>query len=264
MGTTSFAERYGRWALVAGASEGVGAYTADELAARGLDLVLVSRNATLLEEIADGIRDRHRREVRTLPLDLTGPDLVERVGAATSGLEVGLLVYNAGAVHHMGPFLDKPVDFWDWQVDLNVTAPMALVHLLAPAMAERGRGGLVLVGSSGCVVGAPQIVVYSAAKMFQVNLVEGLYAELHPQGVDVCSAVIGGTATPARERELGVTFDPEREMLADETARVIADNIANGPIVLIGPQSTALGEGWLEQRQATMAKLYAAMKTFGK
>ena len=94
--TEDFAHKYGRWAVIAGASEGVGASLADQLAERGLDLVLIARNGPKLDELVAGVRERHGVEARPLVLDLTDQDVGERVAEATDGLEVGLLIYNAG------------------------------------------------------------------------------------------------------------------------------------------------------------------------
>lgn len=268
VGTSSatgwFSQRYGPWVVIAGASEGVGVSVAEQLAARGLHLVLLARNGPLLDEVASGLRRRHAVEVRTLAVDLTNPLIGEQLAPTTEGLEVGLLVYNAGAVNYVGLFLDESFEFWLRQVKLNCVGPLALVRQFAPPMRERGRGGIVLVGSTGCFAGTPTIVVYSAAKMFQVNLAEGLWAELHPHGVDVSCAVIGGTHTPARARLLGVQYDPETDMLAEDVASEIVDNIANGPTYVVGEVNRALAGAWTDDRRAGMAAITEAMRAFGE
>jgi short-subunit dehydrogenase len=264
---TEFADRYGRWALVPGASEGVGACAAEELAARGLDLLLSARNPDNLEEVAAGIRSRHDVEVRTLPLDLTVPDAAEQLLAAVDGLEVGLLLYVPGAVHNSQLFLDQDFGLPMRMVTLNCTVPMALTHALAPAMLERGRGGLVFVGSLGCFIGSPHTVVYNAAKAFQVTFTEGLWAELHEHGVDVLSAVIGSTTTPGRARTLGVGIDPTLDMSSEDVAHEIVANIANGPSQVIATLTSGLGPlaaPWSEFRATALATMIEAMKGFTK
>jgi short-subunit dehydrogenase len=94
---TDFSQKYGQWAVIAGASEGIGASLADQLGARGLDLVLIARNEALLEEVAAQARDAHGVQTRVVVQDLTDPDVGAKVAEATDGLEVGLLIYNAGA-----------------------------------------------------------------------------------------------------------------------------------------------------------------------
>jgi len=263
--TTEFAQRYGRWAIVAGASEGVGACAAEELAARGLDLLLTARNASALDEVAAGLRQRHDVEVRTLPLDLTVPDAVDQILGAVDGLEVGLLLYVPGAVHNSQLFLERNLELPMRMVTLNCTVPMALVHALAPAMRERGRGGLVLVGSLGCFIGSPRTVAYNAAKAFQVTLTEGLWAELHEDGVDVLSAVIGSTTTPGRARTLGVKIDESLDMSSEDVALGIIENIANGPSQIVAKLTSGLGplaEPWSEFRATALATMIEAMKEF--
>ena len=103
---SEFRGKYGRWAVIAGASEGVGAAIADQAAGRGLDLILIARNEPLLNSVAADIGARHGVEARPLALDLTDPGLGARVAAATEGLEVGLVVYNAGAANRTRPFLE--------------------------------------------------------------------------------------------------------------------------------------------------------------
>jgi len=263
--TADFSQRYGRVAIVAGASEGVGACAAEEIAARGVDLLLTARNATALDETAAGICARHDVDVRTLPLDLTVPDAIDQILAAVEGLEVGLLLYCPGAVHNSQYFLDQPLALPMRMITLNCTVPVALVHALGPAMRERGRGGIVLVGSLGCFVGSPRTVAYSAAKAFQVTMAEGLWAELHDAGVDVLSAVIGSTTTPARARTLGVGVDEALDMSSEDVAREIIENIGNGPSRVISKLTSGIGplvEPWSEFRATALATMIEAVQGF--
>ncbi|MDT5217150.1 MAG: hypothetical protein QOK18_5389, partial [Mycobacterium sp.] len=115
---SDFAEKYGPWALIAGASEGIGACLADELGKRGLDLVLVARNGALLEEVAAGVRARHGVEVRPVVLDLTAPDVGDQIATATEELEVGLVIYNAGASDRTTTFLENDLDYSLKQIKL--------------------------------------------------------------------------------------------------------------------------------------------------
>ncbi|GAT07126.1 MULTISPECIES: SDR family oxidoreductase [Mycobacteriaceae] len=202
-----FAARYGPWAVIAGASEGIGAALADELASCGIDLVLIARNGPLLEEVAARARDTHGVQARAVVQDLTDPDVVVKIAAATDGLEVGLLIYNAGASDRTSTFLDNEFDYSLIQVALDCVGPMALTHHFAPAMTERVRGGIVIVASLACLAGSATLAVYSAVKAFQHTFAEGLWAELRPHGVDVCCTPRGMTYTPALAR-MGVAYDP--------------------------------------------------------
>src|SRR4051812_27910737 len=102
-----FVEKYGAWALIAGASEGVGASFAEALAERGLNVVLLARRQDALDEVATRIRATSGVETRTLALDLTAPDAAASVTAAVADLEIGFLVYCAGADADYTDFLDN-------------------------------------------------------------------------------------------------------------------------------------------------------------
>jgi short-subunit dehydrogenase len=190
-----FAERYGPWALVAGASEGLGAAFADGCASRGCNVVLVARRAALLDETAAGIRARHGVETRVLAADLGRADVAELIAGVTDDIEVGLLVYNAAAAP-MGPFVDRDIDEHIVNIAVNITTPTVLTHMLARPMVERGHGGVVLVSSAGALQGMKVFVSYAAAKSYEMILAEGLWDELREHGVDAIAYVVGATATP--------------------------------------------------------------------
>lgn len=259
---TEFAATYGRWAIVAGASEGIGACLADELAARGMDLVLIARNGPLLDDVAEGVRSRHGGQVRTLVLDLTVDDVAERVAAATDGIEVGLLIYNAGASDRTSDFLDNEFDYSLKQIKLDVIGPAALARRFGPAMRDRGRGGIVLVASLACVAGSATLAMYSGVKAFQHNFAEGLWAELTPHGVDVVCTPLGMTWTPALER-MGVERDEAAQMTADDVAREIVDNIGNGPVHVVGEHNRAVAaQVWPIERRALVEMMSMASSDF--
>ena len=193
----SFRERYGAWALIAGASDGIGEAFARASAERGLNVLLLARRAELLASLAEDIRARHGVEARSLVADLTVPDLDARVEAATRGLEVGLLVYNAGAVHGVGAFHEQPLAHAQQLVALNCTGPLLLAHRLGSAMRGRRRGGILLVTSMVALSGSAHVATYAATKAFDWVLAQSLWHELQPHGVDVLAAVVGMTKTPS-------------------------------------------------------------------
>ena len=235
---TDFAQRYGRWAVIAGASEGIGASLADQLAALGLDLVLIARNGPLLDDVAARAREEHGVQTRAVVQDLTDPDVGAKIADATDGLDVGLLIYNAGASVRTTPFLDNEIEYSLKQVALDCTAPITLAHHFGEAMVERGRGGIVLVASLACLAGSATLAMYSAVKAFQHNFAEGLWAELRPHGVDVCCTPLGMTYTPAFQR-MGFDYDPASHMLPEDVAREIIENIGNGPVHVVGENNRA-------------------------
>ena len=258
--TEDFRQKYGRWAVIAGASEGVGASLAGQLAERGLDLVLIARNESKLEELAATVSERHGVEVRPVVLDLTVPDISDRVAEATVDLEVGLLIYNAGAANRTTEFLDDTFEESLQQIRLACIGPVALARHFAPAMKDRGRGGIVLVGSLACLAGSSLLAVYSAVKAFNVNLAEGLWAELRPHGVDVCCTPLGMTWTEALER-MGYAYDPDTVMLSEDVAREIIDNIGNGPTYPVGERNRTMASMvWTADRR-TLVELMSAAST---
>jgi short-subunit dehydrogenase len=262
---TEFAIRYGRWALVIGASEGVGAAAADQLGARGLDLVLLARSSDALAVLADDLHGRHGVEVRTVIADLTRPDAPERALTAVAGLEVGLLLYTSGAAGSTGPFTDQPLDHALRMIQLNCTMPARLIHALAPPMIERGRGAIALVGSTGAFAGQPFVSSYSAAKAFQVNLIEGLWAELAGTGVDVLDALIGSTDTPARTRRLGVRFDASVDMTSEQVAAEVLQHLGDGPTRVISKGTSGIGSlaaPWSQFRALAVPTMGDAMAGF--
>jgi short-subunit dehydrogenase len=249
---SDFVDKYGRWAVIAGASEGIGASLADQLAARGLDLVLIARNEALLEEVANRAREEHGVQTRAVAQDLTDPDVTARVADATEGLDVGLMIYNAGASDRTTTFLDNELDYSLKQIKLDY----------GTAMRERGRGGIVLVASLACVAGSATLAVYSAVKAFQHNLAEGLWAEMRPHGVDVCCTPLGMTYTPALGR-MGFEYDPQMHMLSEDVAREIIENIGNGPVHVVGETNRAVAsQVWPIDRRSLVEMMSAASLDF--
>ncbi len=190
-----FTKKYGPWAVVAGAYEGLGAEFARQLAQRGLHLLLIARRPAALDEVAAAVRAEHGVEVRTVALDLADPGLAEKVRAATDGLEVGLLVYNA-AYATIGEFLEQDLNDELRIIDVNCRGPMVLAHVLGKQMAARGRGGMVLMSSMAANQGSPLIAAYAATKAFNLILAEGLWAEMSRHGIDVLACRAGATRTP--------------------------------------------------------------------
>jgi short-subunit dehydrogenase len=157
------ARKYGPWAVIAGGSEGIGACIAHDLAASGINVVLVARKPEPLEEVAASVRRQGDVEVRTLSLDLTDPAMLDRVREVTDDLEVGLLVYNAGASHRTGPYLDWPLADVLKVIRLNVEGQAILSHHFGRKMAARGHGGIVLMGSLAGNAGIKSVVAYAGS-----------------------------------------------------------------------------------------------------
>jgi short-subunit dehydrogenase len=239
-----FAQRYGPWAIVAGASEGVGSAFAEEVARRGCNVVLLARRRHVLREIADRISTASPGiQVRVLAIDLAEPDAAEAVIDATADLEVGLLMYNAGADANYKPFLDLPAAAALGMIQRNCMVPTELCHHYGKTMVARGCGGIIVVSSGAAFAGAPNMVAYGATKAFDMVFAEALWAELHDHGVDALSLVLGETDTPALRRlraQRGVADDPDLPLPGvtgvDEVVADALDHLHLGPSWMVGEQ----------------------------
>jgi short-subunit dehydrogenase len=191
---SQLAERYGPWAVVTGASAGIGAEFALRIAERGINVVLVARRRNRLEELASTIEDMYRVEARVAPADLTARDVVEVLQPAIADIEIGLLI-NCAGVGSSGPFLDMDPSVQESMINLNCRSPMLLTHEIVQGMRERGRGGVIFVSSVNGFCAARGMTNYNATKAYDLLFAEGLAAELRPYGVDVQALCPGGTIT---------------------------------------------------------------------
>jgi len=233
--TPTFSDRYGPWALVLGASHGIGNAFAHELAARGVSVVMAARPDDGLEAAAEAVRDAHAVEVRAVEVDLIADDMLDGLVEATGDLDVGLLACVAGGVDSVGRFLDHPAERAERLVRLNCLAPVRACHHYGTRMRDRGRGGIVLISSLGGVFGTDGIVTYSAAKAFDLVLAQGLWAELHPHGVDVTGLVLGNVRTPTLMASgMAVAPDDFVGMEPEEVARAGLDHLGDGPMWVVG------------------------------
>jgi short-subunit dehydrogenase len=249
---SAFADKYGPWAVVAGASEGLGAAFAEAIAARGVGVVLLARREAALRAVADELAARHHVEARPVACDLEDAAFPDALAAATEGLTIGLGVYNA-AYSFIAPIFERPLSDALRVVDVNVRGPLRFAHALVPPMIERGRGGLVLVASMAGFQGGPRLAPYAASKAFEIVLAESLWAELRPSGVDVLATCPGAVRTPSylktTSKEAPGTLDP-----LDVASRTL-DALGSGPTYVPGavnkmarfflgrvlPRSTAVG-----------------------
>jgi hypothetical protein len=193
--TSQFKEHYGPWAIVAGASEGLGAAYAEELAQRGVNLFLIARRQELLQGLSTRLGNRYSVQVQITPFDLSCPQAAEQVSQMTAKLEVGLLVYNA-AFSRVGPFIDATIDEHLREVDTNIRTPLVLTYRFGQRMLARGHGGILLMSSLSAFQGSAFISNYSATKAFNMLLAEGLWEEWRRRGVDVLVCLAGATKTP--------------------------------------------------------------------
>jgi short-subunit dehydrogenase len=265
---TDFAARYGPWALIAGASEGTGAAFARQLAAAGLNLVLVARRQGPLDALAQAIGRQYDVACVTASIDLAAPDAAEQMMAAAGTREVGLLILNAGADTNGSRFLDNALENWAGLVQRNVVTVLGACHRFAGPMRARGRGGLILVGSGACYLGLPGIGVYGATKAFDLVLGEALWAELRPDGVDVLNLIMGKTDTPAHRElmeRLGVPF-PDDCAGSEEVAALGLERLPHGPTINWGEPEDKPGMAGLSavQRRERIEAIAAMSKGYAK
>lgn len=228
---SEFAARYGQWAVVAGASEGIGAAFAHSLAQRGMHLLLIARRERLLGDLAAELRDVFGVETRCLVQDLADDALAEVLARGTMDLDIGVVVYNAALVP-VGHFVDAAPSDLETLVRVNVRGPVTVLRTLLPAMVERRRGAVVLMSSLAGFQGAPRIAGYAASKAFNTILGESLWAELREHGIDVIACCAGATSTPGYRRAFN--RDAPGMMAPGKVAEQTLAALGGGPRVVPG------------------------------
>ena len=188
------------WAVVTGASGGIGRAFAELLAADRYDLVLVARREDALRELADSLAARYGTRALVLALDLSGPGASKAVGerVAAEGIEIDILVNNAG-FGGLGPFAGRPLDAHLSMIQVNVAALTALTHLFLPGMLARRRGRILNVSSTAAFQPGPFMAVYYATKAYVQSFTEALAAEVQGEGVTVTAFAPGPTRSGFQE-----------------------------------------------------------------
>ena len=249
-GGAPFSARYGAWALIAGASEGLGAAFARALAGRGVNLVLVARRKAPLDALADEVRGASGVETRCYEGDLASTAFLDKLVAECAGLDLGVVVCNA-AQAPIGDFVTRDVGDLNRVVDVNVRAPLLLLRGLLPGMVARKRGAVIVMTSFTGHLGTPRIAAYAASKAFLRVLGESLWYELRPHGIDAIACSCGAVRTPGYNSAAGKdapgTLDPDRVVKQALWA------LGGGPVVmpgLINRLSTIIMSRFLPKRVA--------------
>jgi short-subunit dehydrogenase len=238
-----FKHRYGKWALVSGGAEGIGAGYAERLAAMGMPLVLLDIKADRLEATAAKLRSAHAVEVKTITVDLADADALTAAIDSVADLEIGLLVANAG-IGAVGRWLEVPLEVKMKQIAINCTSTLILAHHLTPAMAKRRRGGIIIMASGSAEMGCSFIVTYAATKAFDRVFAEGLWAELSPYGVDVTTVMPGAVNTPGFRAALPAGHAPTKLMRPVDPFVVVDAALEGlGTKINVRPNSGRLGAG---------------------
>jgi short-subunit dehydrogenase len=226
----TFFNRYGPWALVAGASEGIGAAFAEALARRGLNLILLARRAEKLYALAQELESKYDVQTEGYGIDLGEYESMRSVINAMEQ-DIGLLVYNA-AYSPIGYFVDVPEKDLQKAIDVNVRAPLTLIKLLSAKMTQRKKGGIILMSSLSGMQGSPKIATYSATKSFNTILAEGLWHELKRENIDVLACTAGAVRTrgylnSSDHKDAPGTLDPEK--VVEETLHSLGGKPAVTP-----------------------------------
>jgi short-subunit dehydrogenase len=222
-------DRYGSWALITGASSGIGAEFSRTLARQGISCVLTARRESRLRTLAAELEGDWHIQTRCVPVDLAQPDGPDRLLDAVKDLEISILVNNAG-VGCVGRFDGQETQRVREMIDLNCVAPAVLTSRLLPAMKVRGRGALLFTGSvSGCQP-IPLHAVYSATKVFDRYLGEALWVELRDSGVDVLVTEPGSTSDTGFQSEAGQR--PHEGQSPREVVAVAMETLGRQPSVI--------------------------------
>jgi short-subunit dehydrogenase len=189
----NFKEKYGDWALITGATSGIGAELTSQIAAKGLNIILVARKEKELEEQASSIRKRYGVETKTISADMSTTEGLEKIKQIEE--EIGLLVLAAGFEVN-GAFEKTSIEKEMQTVQLNVVATLALTHHFIKGMVTRRKGGILMISSISGHMPNPYFSNYAGTKAYVLNLGASLYGEFTPKGVDISVLSPGLTNTP--------------------------------------------------------------------
>jgi short-subunit dehydrogenase len=230
----SFTEKYGPWALVTGASSGMGTEFARRLAENGLNVVLVARREDRLRSLAEELERDYSVKARVVAVDLTRDDLLDSIRDVTADIEIGLLINNAGFATS-GNLLDNDLDAEFATLHVNSRAPLVLSHHFGRRMREQGKGGIIFVASTVAYSGAPGWSNYAATKAFELTLSDGIARELRRDGVSVLTVSPGPTQTEFWKVAGG------KPLLALTPQQVVRSALSN-----VGRRSTTV-VGWINK-----------------
>jgi len=231
-------KRYGPWALVTGASSGIGREFASQLAAGGMNVILVARRHDLLADLAENLGREFNIEVRSVERDLLADDAAERLHADLAEYDIGLVVMCAG-VENTGHFTKLPLQGHADLLRLNADIPMRMARLFGETMVSRGRGALIFVSSLLGYQGVPVLANYAASKAYVLSLGEALHVEMKPFGVDVLllSPGLTDTAMPA-QMPLDMRKMPMTKMASARVVRVALTALGRKASVVPGLVNT--------------------------
>lgn len=230
-------KQFGEWAIIAGATEGIGEQFSLQLAAKGLNILLIARKQEGLDKVSQTISQKFPQvKTETLSLDLADAHLVEKVRKFSEGKEVGIVVYNA-VYSYIGNFADDTLDSQVLALDVNCKGPLSFIDIFKKPMLERKRGAIILVSSMSGFQGSAMVTTYAASKAFITVLAEGLWHEFKAHGVHVMACVAGATLTPnfkmqTPAQKMASAFPMEPEQVVKEFISALEKK--KGPTVIAG------------------------------
>ena len=227
--------KYGPLALVAGASEGIGAAFAEYLAGSGMDLILVARRREPLKQLAGLLEYKYHVNIKCLCCDLADPDAASRLKETLSGEEINLLVYNA-ALSYIGPFEKNTPEHNSQIAQANMVTPMNMAQIFGGAMLEKGKGAVILMASLAGFQGSGFLAAYAATKAFNRVLAESLWYEWKNRGVDVIACCAGATSSPnfiLTKPKKSSAYAP-RVLSPDEVAKECFQHLGKKPSFVTG------------------------------
>jgi short-subunit dehydrogenase len=213
-----FAARFGPWAVVTGASSGIGEAFARQLAVKGIHLVLVARREDRLKKLADELEHLHSVHTRIVPVDLAADDFMPVIAGATHDLDISLLVNNAGVLR-AGRFLDHDLHDELNQLNLNTRAVLVLAHYFGRRLRERQRGGVIFLASTLAFAGVPGASGYAASKAHALTFAEGFAREVAGDGLAVLALCPGPTRTDIWPTGASLTMPMRPEAVAEFALR---------------------------------------------
>ena len=187
-------KRYGDWAIVTGASSGLGVDFVRQLARKGMNIILVARRVDMMIAIAEEVENECNVKTQVIGQDLIESDAVDNIRKEVGDKEIGVLINNAG-YGALGKFHENDYDYQVEMVTLNCVVPVALTHAFIEPMVKRGKGAVIFLASTAAYQGVPFFSVYAATKSFNLFRAEGLWGEYRKQGIDIMGLSPGYTAT---------------------------------------------------------------------
>ena len=231
----NFKEKYGPWAIIAGAAEGLGEAYSTALAKRKINLLMIDNQGQVLHKLAGKLMNQYDIKVVFLHMDLSSPEAVNKIMKAAEKLDLRLLVYNA-AFSPIKPFINYSSEEIDTFIEVNARTQIQLVHAFVKRLiADKKGGGILLMSSLAGLIGMQLVAPYAATKAFAWNLAEALNHELKPHNIDMMACLAGVTDTPAlRKSNPNFGFIKPAIMSPDDVTESALKNLGKRALFIPG------------------------------